>query len=81
MTTTAEKTALTVEQIDHIAEQIDAISDAMRKIREGKLNERALLLLISDASGVSKTDVDKVLIGMEGLKYRFRRRNTKGEYV
>lgn len=70
-----------VEELDVIADVIEDIAEGMKRITSGKLNERAVILLIADASGVGKTDVQKVLEGMEGLRRRFRRRNAKGEYV
>lgn len=80
-TTVAEKVALTVEQLDAMADAIDAIDEGMKRIRSGKMNERAILLLLADASGLNKSEVLKVLEAMDGLKFRFRRRNAKGEYL
>jgi hypothetical protein len=79
--TTGEKVARGVDELDALANAIDDIDAAVKRMRSGKLNERALLLLISDASGVNKTDVQRVIEGMDGLKFRFRRRDTKGQYV
>lgn len=81
MATVQEKAELTVQQIDALADAIDDIAAAMARIRSGKLNDRALLLLISDASGVPKGDVQRVIDGMAEIKFRFRRRNSKGEYL
>ncbi len=79
--TPVEKVTRTVAELDALADALDDLDAAMQKLRSGKLNDRALLLLITDASGVNKTDTLKVLDGMSALKVRFRRRNTKGEYV
>ena len=81
MTATETKVVAAEEQLNAIAHAIEGISEAVKKMRTGKLNDRALVLLIADASGVSKRDVSLVLDGMEGLKQRFRRKNARGEYL
>lgn len=50
-----------------IAQSIKDISDGMEKIRTGRLNDKAIVLLLHHASGVSQTDVRKVLIAMNCL--------------
>lgn len=54
--------------IDDIADAVGAISDAVKRLRAGKLNEKALVLLISHASGQSQSAVRAVLEGMEGMR-------------
>jgi hypothetical protein len=51
-----------------IADGVAKITEAVEKLHAGKLNERALLLLISQASGQPLKVVRAVLDGMEGLK-------------
>jgi hypothetical protein len=50
-----------------LATAILEISEGMMKINSGKLNRRALLVLLKDASGVSMSDIDKVLNHLEDL--------------
>lgn len=53
---------------DTIAAAVAEISDAVKRLRAGKLNDKALLLLISHASGQSQSAVRAVLDGMEGMR-------------
>lgn len=55
------------ETLELIAEAILNVSDAVKKIRAGRLTERALVLLIQDLSGVNQTNIMKVLKACEGL--------------
>lgn len=57
--------------LDTIAAKVGEISDAVKRMRAGKLNDKALLVLISHASGQSQSTVRAVLDGMEGLKAHF----------
>jgi hypothetical protein len=53
---------------DKIAQAVIDIADAVKKLRGGRLNDKAILLLISHASGQSQSAVRAVLDGMEGMK-------------
>lgn len=70
-----------------LAADIQAISQGIRKLRSGRLNERALLLLIQEAapttggkynrSRVGIPAIRAVLDGIEGLEAAFLRKPTK----
>ena len=60
-----------------LASSIVAIAAGMKKIREGKLNNRALVLLIHDASGVGKPDIRNVLDTLESLETLYCRPGKK----
>lgn len=51
-----------------IADQIAAISEGITKLREGRLNKKAILLLISHASGIGQRDVERVLDALADLE-------------
>lgn len=51
-----------------LAKAIVDISDGVTKLLQGGLKERALLVLLNDISGVSKTDIRCVLDGLQRLK-------------
>lgn len=53
---------------EDIANALAEISDAVKRLRSGKLNDRAIVILISHASGQPQTLVRAVLDGMEGLR-------------
>ena len=59
-----------------IAQSIADIAAGMKKIEGGRLNRRALLLLISSASGVGKTEVEKVLNTMECLEFLYLKKKS-----
>ena len=60
---------------DKIAEAVIDIAEAVKKLRAGKLNDKALLLLIAHASGVSQREVRAVMDGMEGMKAYYLKKN------
>lgn len=51
-----------------IAHSIAKIADATKALYNAGLNEKAILMLISHASGVNKTDVKCILSAMYHLK-------------
>jgi hypothetical protein len=51
-----------------IAESIVAISDGIKKLRAGRLNDRALVLLLHDVTGVARRDIKVVLDGLQSLE-------------
>lgn len=60
--------------LEEIAKAVAAISDGVKRMRAGKLNDKALILLISHSSNMSQGAVRAVLDGMEGLqKYYFKK--------
>jgi hypothetical protein len=73
-----------------IAEAIIAISEGVKKLRAGKLNDKALVLLIQHAAptvpgkrGYSKAPlsaktIKAVLDGMEGLQEQYLKKKPKG---
>jgi hypothetical protein len=50
-----------------LAQSILEISQGMARLRAGKLNEKALLLLLSHSSGVAQRDVKLVLWALDSL--------------
>lgn len=56
-----------------LATEIVAISQGIKRLRSGRLNDRALILLIQDAvSGtITRTTVKAVLDGLESLEKQF----------
>ena len=62
---------------DAIADAIQKVAAGMQKLRSSRLNERAVIVLIKDASGLSVGDIRKVLSAaenLEGLYLKPRRR-------
>jgi len=54
-----------------IAESIVNIDKAIKKLHNSGLRQRTMVLLISDASGVARATVKKVIEGMDELKDRY----------
>lgn len=54
-----------------IAQSIKEISDGVKKLRAGKLNDKALVFLIHKSSGVASDTVRAVMRGMENLEKEF----------
>jgi hypothetical protein len=59
-----------------LAESIVAISQGVKRLRAGKLNDRALILLIQDActTRIGKDVIARVLNGMESLEATYIRK-------
>lgn len=60
-----------------IAQSIKEISEGVKKIRAGKLNEKALIILVHKASGVATDTVRRVINGMESLEREFLKPRTE----
>jgi len=61
------------EPVEVLAESIKTISDGMKKIRAGRLNDRALTVLLKDATGVPLYEIKRILDGIEGLEALYLR--------
>lgn len=59
-----------------LAKSIEKIANGYDVMNKSRLNKRALLILLRDASGVSMTEIQKVLNGLENLKKLYLK-NTK----
>lgn len=59
-----------------IARSIREISDGMKKVRAGQLNDRALVLLIQAASGVNQREVRSVLSALDNLAQTYLKKKT-----
>lgn len=56
------------EEPKDLSSAIEAISDGLKKLIGSGLNRRALVVLLQDATGVSKRDITAVLDGLNDLK-------------
>lgn len=69
--------------IEVMAESIVAISQGIRKLRAGPLNDRALVLLIQHAApshngaAISQKEIKAVLAGIENLEREYLRPRKK----
>lgn len=62
---------------EQIAKAVEDIAQAVRRLRSGRLNDRAITLLISNASKQPQYIVDAVLGGMESLERLFLKKEVK----
>lgn len=56
------------EDYNRIAESISKISDAAKALRASGLSKDAVIVLIKDATGLPKRDINAVLIAAEDLR-------------
>lgn len=56
------------EPIEIIASSIVKLSEAMEIINKSSLSERAILLLLQDATGLPQRDIKKILFALPRLK-------------
>ena len=57
--------------VEIIATSIKEISDGMKKLRAGRLNDRALIYLIHKSSGVAQETIKTVLNSIQNLERDF----------
>ncbi len=57
-----------------IADEIKNISEGIRKLRGGRLNDKAIQILVSKASNMSMAAVKRVMDGMESLESQYLRK-------
>lgn len=57
--------------LELIAEAIIRVSDGFEAIAKSKLNERAVVLMLHELSGVTKTDIKRILYHARQLKKEF----------
>lgn len=57
--------------VEIIASSIREISQGMKALRAGKLNDKAIIFLVHKASGVASDTVRRVMRGMEDLEKEF----------
>ena len=57
-----------------LAQSIVEISQGVRKLRAGRLNDKALRVLLSHATGHSQTTVGQVLNALEDLEAHYIRK-------
>lgn len=63
--------------LGEIENHIAQVARGVEVLRKGRLNDKALLLLISHASGQSQTVVKAVLAGMAGIEQHFLKKAAK----
>lgn len=73
--TEAERQPETVEvdkdSIDALADHIINVSLALDKLLSGPFNERAIVLLINELSGVKRSDIKKIFKAISELENNF----------
>lgn len=55
------------KNIETIAEEIKKVSDSIKALKNGPLEERAIIVLLHDYTGLPKNVIKKVLSGAEDL--------------
>jgi len=59
------------QPVDEIAAQIEALSSGMEKLLSGRLNKKAILVLLRETSGLGMRDIEKVLEAARSLRTHF----------
>lgn len=54
--------------IEGIAENIAELAGAVKSLLHGRLNKRAIYILLAKSSGLTATDVERVLLAAENLE-------------
>lgn len=62
---------------DEIALEIRRISNSMKALKDSKLNERAIVLLLQDITGLNKIQVKTMLSALQNLDTFFLKKEKK----
>jgi hypothetical protein len=54
-----------------LAESILELSEGIKKVRAGRLNDRALFILLRDATGVGINEIESIVDALENLDRRY----------
>lgn len=57
--------------VEILAKSIKEISDGMKAMRSGRLNDRAIVTLLQKITGESATTIFRVMDGLENLEREF----------
>lgn len=57
-----------VKRVNQIADGVILVSRAVKQLEAGKLNEKAILVLMASSTGLSQTMIKKVLNGLSELE-------------
>lgn len=57
-----------VKRVNEIADGVIHVSKAIKELENGKLTDKAILILVSHATGESQGTVKKVLTGLKELE-------------
>jgi len=61
----------TIDKTKEIAEEVRKLSASIRRFRDGPLNNRCILLLLRDVTGLGMNEIDAVLKGAADLDKKF----------
>lgn len=61
-------TNIEVEFFEDIAQEVKDIHEAMQKISNSGLTDKAIILLVAKLSGENQTTVNNVLFGLKNIK-------------
>lgn len=65
------------EPVEIIADAVKRIAEGIEAINRGALNQRAIVLLVANASGVGVTDTRAVLEGLASLRKYYLKADLK----
>lgn len=52
---------------DTLAEAIVKVGEGMERLKKSGLNQKAIVVLLNDCTGVGKRDIERVLMGLRDL--------------
>lgn len=68
MTVRVQKTSANPETTEILAEAITRIGDGFRELQASGLNRKAIVVLLRDATGLGKRDIETVLDALARLR-------------
>lgn len=68
-----------VKRVQQIADGVIHVSKAIKELEQGKLNEKALLVLMAHSTGLSQSVIKKVLTGLTELEEMYVKPPLKGK--
>lgn len=66
-----KKVEVLESSLEAIADHVAVIAEVGKMIKNSRLKERAILLLLKDATGLSMTDISRVLDALPKLEMKY----------
>lgn len=62
---------------EEIAEAVIALSQGVKKLLSGRLNKKAIVVLLQDSTSMGRRSIEEVLAALEGLEDRYINKKKK----
>lgn len=64
---------------EEIARKLDELIEAMKRVRGGRLNDRAIIILLSHITSLGQREIKAVLDGIESMSDYYLKKDPRNE--